>query len=115
MKRDGPSPRARAPVRSRSGRRHLTPTPSFQQPYSFRQFALCSIGESPVGIIFVRHSFKRGPFTVMLLHTFGAGTGMGQMKDDAGSFAFATVRDHLGHSSFVDADAMAHERLVVTT
>src|SRR5205807_1975715 len=109
------SPVMRAPVRSRSDPPPLTPTPSFQQPYSFRQFALFSISESPVGIIFVRHTLERGPFTVMLLHTFGAGTGMGQMKDDAGSFTSAAVSDHLGHSALVDADAMTHERLVVTT
>src|SRR5258708_36034237 len=115
MNRYDLSPVMRAPVRSRSGRRHLIPTPSFQQPYSFRHFALFSISESPVGIIFVRHTLERGPFTVMLLHTFGAGTGMGQMKDDAGSFACATVGDHLGHSALVDADTMTHERLVVTT
>src|SRR4030081_2503616 len=115
MKRCDLSPPVRAPVRSRSGRRHLISAPSFQQPYSFRQLALGSISESPVRIIFVRHTLERGPLTVMLLHLFGAGTGMGQMKHDAGPFASATVRDQLGHSALVNADAMTHERLVVTS
>src|SRR5258708_37840580 len=99
MNRYDLSPVMRAPVRSRSGRRHLIPTPSFQQPYSFRHFPLLSISESPVGIIFARHAVERGPFTVMLLHTFAAGTGMGQMKDAPGSFTAAPVRDQPGHSS----------------
>src|SRR5450432_433898 len=105
----------RATVLSQSDPRLPVIAPSFQQPYSFRQFCLCSIGESPAGIVFVGHTFKRGPLAVMLLHTLSAGAWVGQMEHNACPFNLAAVRDHLRYATLIHADAMAHQRFIVAS
>src|SRR5437868_568728 len=50
---------------------------------------------------------------MMILHAFTIGSRMCQMKYNTGSLGRSPESDHLRNASFIDTDAMPHQRLVV--